>query len=274
MKISRLDLDGIGSPTRLAERIHEIEDLPMAVPLEELCRALDIETIEDSDSKAFEAALVTDSLKSSGHVILSRHSPWHRRRFSLAHELGHFLIEAHRPREGSSMECSISDLFLLNPRDRDRRRRIEGEANRFAAHLLMPPKRIRTYVGGKGTSLETIVAMARDMRVSKEAMARAFVEAHHEPVAIIVSRCGVLERTYRGQDFPFIPLSKGNPLPTGSISIDPIEAGQFTEAEELEADEWLAEREAKRVLALTEQVLGQAEGYALTLLQAELDDQE
>lgn len=246
----------------------------MAVPLEELCRALDIETIEDSDSKAFEAALVTDSVKSSGHVLLSRHSPWHRRRFSLAHELGHFLIEAHRPREGLPMECSLGDLFLLNPRDKDRRRRIEGEANRFAAHLLMPPKRIRKYVGSNGTSLETIVAMARDMQVSKEAMARAFVEAHHEPVAIIVARQGKVERIYRGEDFPFLPLSNGNPLPTGTLSSDPIEAGQFTEPEEIEADEWLSLRDAKCVLALTEQVLGQANGYSLTLLQAELDDEE
>lgn len=274
MKITRLDLDGIGSPTRLAERIHQVEELPLAVPLEKLCKALDIETIENTDSRSYEAALVTDSIKSAGHVLLSRHSPWHRRRFSLAHELGHFLIEAHRPREGLPMECSLGDLLLVNPREKDRRRRIESEANRFAAHLLMPPKRIREYVGGEGTSLETLVAMANDMRVSKEAMARAFVEAHHEPVAIIVARHGKIERFYRGEDFPYLPFSKGSTLPTGSLSSDSVEAGQFTEAEELEADEWLSEREANRFLALTEQVLGQANGFSLTLLQAELDDEE
>ncbi|QZD91183.1 ImmA/IrrE family metallo-endopeptidase [Qipengyuania aurantiaca] len=193
---------------------------------------------------------------------------------SLAHELGHFLIEAHRPREGLLMECALGDLFLLSPRDKDRRRRIEGEANRFAAHLLMPRKRIREYIGYKGTSIETIVAMASDMNVSKEAMARAFVDAHHEPVAIVVARHGKLERFYRSEDFPFLPLSKGDPLPSGTLSSDPIEAGQFTEAEKIEADEWFDDRQANRGLALTEQALGQAKGYSLTLLQTELDDEE
>lgn len=275
MNITRLDLDGIGSPTKLAERIHEVEDLPLAVPLEELCKALDIETIQETDSRSYEAALVTDAVKSAGHVLLSRHSPSHRKRFSLAHELGHFLIDAHRPREGAPMECSLGDLFLLNPRDRDRRRRrIESEANRFAAHLLMPPKRIREFVGREGASLETLVAMASAFEVSKEAMARAFVDAHREPAAVVVARHGQVERCYRGEDFPYLPLSKGDAIPVNTISADQPEVGVFSDAEEIEADEWLAEREAQRVLLMTEQVLGQANGYSLTLLLAELDDEE
>ncbi len=127
------------------------------------------------------------------------------------------------------MECSPGDLFLLNPSDKNRRRRIEGEANRFAAHLLMLPKHIRKYVGRNGVSLETIVALSGDMKVSKEVMARAFVDRHREPVAIIVARQGKVERFYRGEDFPFLSLSKGKPLPAGTFSGDPIEVGKYTE---------------------------------------------
>lgn len=274
MKITRLDLDGVGSPRGLAERIHEIEDLPFSVPIVELCSALDIVSIQETDTAAFEAALVTDATRSSGHILIRRGSSPLRRRFSIAHELGHFLIEAHQPVLDRPRQCALGDLHLLDPRSKDRRRRVEGEANRFAAHLLMPPKRIREFVGRAGVSLETLIAMAREFSVSKEAMARAFVAAHREPVAFVVSRYGRVERFYRHVDFPFLPLAKGKPLPPVSISAEPVEPGIICDVEEVEPDTWLSPGDADRTLLLTEQVLGQRDGYALSLLQAEIDDEE
>ncbi|MFL0354835.1 ImmA/IrrE family metallo-endopeptidase [Erythrobacter sp. GH1-10] len=272
MKIERLDLDGVGAPRKLAERIHEIETLPLAVPIEELCEALGILSIKEVETSAFEAALITDAVKSAGHILVNRNSPRHRRRFSIAHELGHFLIEAHRTRGDHPIECALQDLHLLNPRDRDKRIRIEGEANTFAADLLMPPRRIREYVGHVGVSLEVLVAMAREFEVSKEAMARAFVASHREPCAVIVSRNGRVERFYRHEDFPYLPVAKGKSLPFDCLATDDLAVGTFTEPEEIEPDIWLSEHDAERVLALTEQALGQSNGFAMTLLQAELDE--
>jgi Zn-dependent peptidase ImmA (M78 family) len=274
VKITRLDLDGATSPRRLAERIHEIEAMPLAVPIEDLCRALDIVSIEEIDTTAFEAALITDAVRTSGHILVNRQSPRLRRRFSVAHELGHFLIEAHQPTADHPMQCSLGDLHSLDPRSKDRSRRIEGEANTFAALLLMPPKRIREFVGKSGVSLETLVAMARAFEVSKEAMARAFVDAYSEPVAVIVSRRGRVERFYRHEDFPFLAITIGKPLPDDSMAAETLAIGAFSEAEEVEPDIWLPERGASRTLALTEEALGQRDGYALILLQAELDEEE
>lgn len=274
MKISRLDLDRVGSPRGLATRIHEIEDLPIAVPIEELCRALDIASIQEVDTFAFEAALVTDAMRSSGAILVNRTSRPLRRRFSIAHELGHFLIESHQQTAGHPMECALGDLHSLDPRSKDRRRRIEGEANTFAAHLLMPHKRIREAVGRSGVSLETLVAMARDFEVSKEAMARAFVDAHREPVAVIISRHGRVERFYRHEDFPFLAIDFGKSLPDDSVAAEKLAAGTCSEAEEVEPETWLGERDARRTLVLTEQVLFQSKGYAVTLLQAEMDEDE
>lgn len=274
MKISRLDLDGVGSPRGLAKRIHEIEQLPIAVPIEDLSRALDILSIKETDTSAFEAALITDAVRSSGHILVNRRSPRLRRRFSIAHELGHFLIEAHQPGAGHPMECALGDLHSLDPRAKDRRRRIEGEANTFAAHLLMPPQRIREYVGRSGVSLESLVAMSRAFEVSKEAMARAFVDAYSEPVAVIVSRNGRVERFYRHEDFPYLTISFGKELPDDGIASESLTVGSFSEVEEVEPDTWFSERDAARTLVFTEQTLGQRNGYALTLLQAELDEEE
>ena len=46
------------------------------------------------------------------------------------------------------------------------------------------------------------------------------------------------------------------------------------DVEEVEPDTWLSPGDADRTLLLTEQVLGQRDGYALSLLQAEIDDEE
>ena len=274
MRIDRLDLDGVGSPAGLAARIHQLlPDLPSRVPVEELCRQLDIVSIEEVATDGFEAALVMDTLKASGPILVASGRPPQRRRFSIAHELGHFLIPSHRPEKDHPFQCSFGDLNLLDARSRDRQKRIEAEANRFAANLLMPPNRIRAAIGGVATSLEGIVALAREFEVSKEAMARAWVDAYRAPVAVIVAHAGRVLRQYRSDDFPWLPDRRGQRLPYGSPAASALPpVGIYWPIEEIEPDLWLAERDLARTLVLTEQVLGQRDGYALILLQAELGE--
>ncbi|MDN3644651.1 ImmA/IrrE family metallo-endopeptidase [Pontixanthobacter aestiaquae] len=274
MTISRLDLDGIGSPNALAAKIHELVlDMPDVVPLETLCSRFDIEAITEIDTGGFEAALIMDELKASGSIVLARGRRPERRRFSIAHELGHFLIPSHRPHPDHPFECSLSDFHLLDAKDQNRRRRIEAEANRFAAKLLMPPSRVRKAIGLSGTTLESVVSTAKSFGVSKEAMARAWVDAHREPVAVVISRNSEVQRFYRSEDFPWINVRIGQSLPSGSIAEEHNKApGIYSAIEEIEPDIWFDERNASRVLVLSEQVLGQQNGYAMILLQAELDE--
>lgn len=274
MKVDRLDLDGLGSPTAIAAKIHQLlPQLQGEVPIEELCRQLDIGTIEEIATDGFEAALVMDELKASGSILVATGRSRQRRRFSIGHELGHFLIPSHRPHPGHPFECSLADLHQLDAKDRDRHRRVEAEANRFAAHLLMPPARVRAAISQSPSGLESLVAMAREFGVSKEAMARAWVEAHREPVAVIVAHRGRVLRRYRSEDFPWLPGGNGQPLPMDSIAIQTSPPpGCYSPTEEIDADVWLTERDAARTLLLTEQVLGQRDEYALVLLQAEMDE--
>ena len=46
----------------------------------------------------------------------------------------------------------------------------------------------------------------------------------------------------------------------------------MSEAEECDPESWLAERDCERTELLLEQVLGQASGYAMVLLHAELSE--
>jgi hypothetical protein len=58
--------------------------------------------------------------------------PAPRRRFTISHELGHFLIAAHR----GDKRCSAKDMYE-NGRETHHQKE-EAQANRFAAGLLMP----------------------------------------------------------------------------------------------------------------------------------------
>ena len=143
MTLSRLDLDGTGSPAGLVTRILKLQpSMPIPVPLEELCAALDISAIRTLTTEGFEAALITDSVKSQGIILVAEGRSRQRRRFSIAHELGHFLIPTHRADQGG-FQCSSRDLVIAKSASADTRTRIEIEANRFASLLLVPPPKLR-----------------------------------------------------------------------------------------------------------------------------------
>lgn len=136
----------------------------------------------------------------------------------------------------------------------------------------MPPGAIRTRIGQTVSSLERVVALAREFGVSKEAMARGWVDAHREPVAVVVAHRGRILRRYRNEDFPWLPNWNGQ-LPRDCLAAEVKRPpGAFSPVEEIDPAVWLSDRDAERVLSLTEQVLGQRDDYALILLQAACRD--
>ena len=95
-------------------------------------------------------------------------------------------------------------------------------------------------------------------------MARACVEASRDPVAIIIAQHGSIVRQYRSEDFPWLPTGIGQASPNGSEASEFTRSlGQYSDIEEIEADIWLRERDARGVLAMTEQVLAQHQGYSM-----------
>lgn len=277
MKICRLDLDGAGSPGAIVERILSVEpDLPIPVPLEALCAAFDIVSIADIDTNAFEAALLTNALKVQGAILVRRGRRISRRRFSIAHELGHFLIPAHLPTTGRGFECSAQDLTVAWSREQSRTRRMEAEANSFAALLLMPPVLLREMVRAeRNPDLATVSAIAERFAVSIEAAARAYVEQQRACVAIVIGREGKLVRAYRGRDFPWLDLTKGRSLTeTVSAARALPSPGFASETRPANMHDWLSADAARGVDELTEQHLQLGRGYTFTLLHALLRDED
>lgn len=274
MRLTRLDLDGLGSPTDIAARIHElVPDLPPRFAIEELCRQLDIDGITEVTTHAYEAALLMHPEKAYGSILVAKGRSDQRRRFSIGHELGHFLIPTHMPQADEPFECSLADLHLVDTREKDRRWRIEAEANRFAAALLMPPRGVRKGITSPRPNLLEVLRLAREFGVSKEAMARTYIEAQHEAIAVLVLDRGRLARVYRHTDLPWIEAGVGQSVPANSLGCGhQIQPGEMSGVEECDPELWFNDRSAARVALLTEQVLGQANGFAMLLLHAELID--
>lgn len=274
MKISRLDLDGVGSPLALVTRIYREEpDMPVCVPVEELCKKLDIISIETLHSDGFEAALITDRVKSNGAILIAAGQSRQRWRFSVCHELGHFLIPTHLPSQDGSFLCSKDDLKRLETKEQNRRVRMEVEANRFAAALLMPPHRMREQLRQHRPDLNEVLRLAILFGVSKEAMARCYAEQHREPVAIIISKDNRLARIYRNKDFPYLQVWTGNNMPAEALGRHG-NPGSISALTDTDPENWFEAHVARNIAGLSEQILLLNGGWSFTLLHAEVEDND
>jgi Zn-dependent peptidase ImmA (M78 family) len=277
MNVTRLDLDGTGSPEGLVTRILKAEPgLTYPIPVEELAMALDIKEIADLETEAFEGSLLMDQHRSAGIILVNRNARGGRRRFTIGHELGHFCIPTHMPVKGDAFLCSRDDMRLWSAAEQDRYARMEVEANRFAALLLMPPPMLRAYLAKRGDpTLSDVVAIHNDFEVSKDAAARAYAQHHDQQIAIAVVQNGKVLRVYRHIKFPKLSVDRGDEVPKGSAYWRAIKSRvDLTDISEVLAGQWLASDWGRPLPELYEQVLLQRLDYALIMLWSEFPEDD
>jgi hypothetical protein len=91
-------------------------------------------------------------------IIVRESDPYVRRRFTVAHEIAHFVL--HRDQIGDSL--TDDELYRSGLSTRQ-----EAQANRFSADILMPRNLVNRYVAQHGQDPE---AMASVFKVSELAM--------------------------------------------------------------------------------------------------------
>ena len=271
MQVSRMELDGAGSPAALVTRILKCEtELSIPIPIEELARQLDIVEIKQMTTGGFEGGLVTDPERSEGFILVNKDAKKGRRRFTIGHELGHFLLTHHKPAQDRFL-CTRADMRKWTDREKSLAIRMEVEANEFSSLMLMPPPMWRKSLGGLGDpNLQDVYDLARQYAVSKEAAARAYVQYHEQAVAMIAVKDGVINRIYRMARFPRMCLQNGSPVPRQSAYFQQRPQGaSLSNVFAARAEFWLDSEIGKQLPDLFEQVAMQKEGYALILLWAE-----
>lgn len=108
---------------------------------------------------------VTVGLKQPGRrprVYINEQLPLTRRRFTLAHELGHILMPNH-------VGSIVDELDNRESHEEPRYWEMEAEANRFAAELLMPSAWAKTIIGDTEAIAQCITILAQTAQVSIDA---------------------------------------------------------------------------------------------------------
>jgi Zn-dependent peptidase ImmA (M78 family) len=119
-----------------------------------------------------------------------------RKRFSIAHELGH--LEMHRLVSSFSL-CSQGDIDegVSDRVDSNR----EQEANAFAAALLMPRRIFKVVCQQGDPTLETIQELAHYFYTSLTATALRYTQFCEEATAIVFSQRGIVTWFRRSKEF-------------------------------------------------------------------------
>lgn len=105
----------------------------------------------------------SETAQSGFRIRINRHELAERQRFTLAHEIGHYVL--HRDKIGGGIVDNIMYRSNLSSR-------YEVEANKFAADLIMPMILVRQKLNqlGRAVSDEAVTALASHFRVSQAAM--------------------------------------------------------------------------------------------------------
>lgn len=154
---------------RVARRLLEANAVTRApVPVEELANALKIDVRYSEGSDDVSGALI----RNADSVVIAVNSAQHenRQRFTIAHELGHYLLH-------KGTKVHFDEDFRIDYRDAtssEATKREEVEANGFAAALLMPQRILmrdwlRLEPDDKDIP-DALAALAKRYRVSQKAM--------------------------------------------------------------------------------------------------------
>lgn len=115
-----------------------------------------------------------------------------RQRFTLAHELGHFVL--HRDSH-ASFNCDKESIYT----GADTLKQIEREADDFASNLLMPGDLLRQRITGKRINFHLLGELAKEFGVSLEAMCIRLIKFTEQRAVLVYWDYGYLKYQWRSQ---------------------------------------------------------------------------
>ena len=116
-------------------RLHLPGELSPPIPVEKIAERLGAEIQNAKLDEDLSGMLVRDSNRII--IAVASNHAWVRKRYTIAHELGHLVMHRGRPLIAETAHAIRVDRRLRAPGFADQRE--EREANQFAAALLMPP---------------------------------------------------------------------------------------------------------------------------------------
>ncbi len=103
-----MEIEEVGfNPENLAKAVHhQLDSKTGPVPVTAIAAALDIINIRYEPLESFEGALVMPASRNRGVILVNSLVSTKRQRFTIAHELGHYLNLRHVPVSDQGFECT------------------------------------------------------------------------------------------------------------------------------------------------------------------------
>jgi len=203
--------------------------------------------LREVESTGFEGALVCGKDARKGVVAVKASiAECTRKRFTIAHEIGHYVIPSHRNLENV---CTADDVESwdkrLNP--------AEIEANEFAAELLLPEKSMRRSLCLADPSLRGVSNVAEQFETSLTATTRRFIDLTDLPCVMVWSTNRKAVWYHRSEAFPFYLTLQD--IPHDASFAGRLFAGKSApdDMSPVDPDCWLDRHNASKVGLLLEQ---------------------
>jgi Zn-dependent peptidase ImmA (M78 family) len=159
---------------RMAEKLlHESNAYRVPVPIDAVVTHLNLRMTSVGLDDDLSGVLVVD--KKQGVIGFNASHPSVRQRFTIAHEVGHYLLHA---KDAPSRLFIDRSVFRRSDESAKGNDREEVEANAFAAALLMPEALVRQEIDKHRFDLDdedAVAALARQFNVSPSAMSYRLV---------------------------------------------------------------------------------------------------
>lgn len=261
--INRTDLDDYASdPASAAMEIHrQLGFATKALDLDVLASALGITEIRYEPNLSFEGMLIAPLEKGEGKILINASSDKKRQRFTLAHELGHYIIPSHVQTNSAGFYCFGKDLDDQNTsviRVDEKHIRQEQEANQFATELLMPMHLIEPYLAHE-KPLQGICSLASKAKVSIAASARRFASLTDRAMIVLFSQNGVFSYCRWSKKITSSRLCQGVRLP-----LTPRTSSNMTERAQVSPSLW-GFKDTKYVIY--QQTIYLNRGYEITVIE-------
>lgn len=173
-------------------------------------------------------------------------SSWPRQRFSIGHELGHWM----RDRGKSAHLCQDKDLTTAWGHRQDP----ESRANQYAADLLLPAYMFKPLAAGREMTFRTVRALAEEFQMSLTATAIRLVEKGAFPA--LLACYGIEGRRWfsRGPDVPN-EIWPPKQVHHDTTAFEVLFGGKEQRRPvETDADAWIEHRNAHRYTVIEDSV--------------------
>lgn len=141
-----------------------------------------IDKVQGEDLDGFDGLLKANKARSKWLILYNSATPSEgRKRFTIAHEFGHYILHRHQQ---DLFECGDDDIETGDNNERD----IEAEADLFSSTLLMPLDDFRRQVDGQPISFDLLGHCADRYGVSLTAAALRWTEIAPKRAVLVASR--------------------------------------------------------------------------------------